>query len=287
MLTCLVSFGKLLDGQLHVVLPVIAELCYSVSAEMPLRIKAVETMQAFAMYLVSFMDHAARCVHSLCRVLQDTSTISAASVFATTTTTTTGGVGAAAVGQPGSGMPATGRSSVPAAGGVTSTGGAKQTYVNSNLNMTGGGGGQAAMSSAASAASQALDALRLAAVNALLAIARNLGIAYLKSSLQLCGLSCKLRLGRIMTLRRGTVRRCKRCSGDGLASSSTLHKAVAEAVVPLSLRELRNILQRQLTTPLVSSDSSSSSKALRLCMTFSRDETTPMKSGKNGCYVWR
>lgn len=67
---CFTSFGKLMDGHLHIVLPCIVEIATSVGAPLSIRIASVATITSFAKHLVSMADHAARCVHSLCPILQ-------------------------------------------------------------------------------------------------------------------------------------------------------------------------------------------------------------------------
>lgn len=67
---CFVSFGKLMDGHLHIVLPCIVEIATSVSAPVSTRLSAVSAIFSFSKHLMSISDHAARCVHCLCPILQ-------------------------------------------------------------------------------------------------------------------------------------------------------------------------------------------------------------------------
>ena len=69
---CLTSFGKVLNGHLHIVLPCVADVASSASLPVACRIAAVLCMMQFAKHLTSIADHAARCVHSLCRILSET-----------------------------------------------------------------------------------------------------------------------------------------------------------------------------------------------------------------------
>lgn len=68
---CCVAFGKLMDGHLHIVLPCIVEIASCIGAQHHTRVCAVNSITSFAKHLTSLSDHAARCVHCLCRMLQE------------------------------------------------------------------------------------------------------------------------------------------------------------------------------------------------------------------------
>ncbi|CUG94241.1 phosphatidylinositol 3-kinase, putative [Bodo saltans] len=67
---CFVAFGKLMDGHLHIVLPCIVEIATSVGAPVHTRVSAVSAIFSFSKHLMTISDHAARCVHCLCPILQ-------------------------------------------------------------------------------------------------------------------------------------------------------------------------------------------------------------------------
>ena len=75
---CFNSFGRVLNGHLHIVLPCILDVISNPSVDRLHRIEAASVLTNIAKVLATLSDHAARCIHCLCRVLSEAAPIVAA-----------------------------------------------------------------------------------------------------------------------------------------------------------------------------------------------------------------
>jgi FKBP12-rapamycin complex-associated protein len=67
---CYEHFGPLINSHFHIVLPTVLDIAGDTAVPAKLRRKALVTLRSFAATLPNMVDHAAHCVHALCRVLQ-------------------------------------------------------------------------------------------------------------------------------------------------------------------------------------------------------------------------
>jgi FKBP12-rapamycin complex-associated protein len=67
-LHAIAAFGANIEEHMHLVIPIIVRTCERADASVPLRITAVQTINALSRK-VNFSDHASRIIHPLVRVL--------------------------------------------------------------------------------------------------------------------------------------------------------------------------------------------------------------------------